>query len=116
MEAFPGDDVSFPLGLGEVINVNQRFDPHANVLAVFVREPLHWLRERPANGGSAKLGGGIGTTVYRNSCPRLRLSLYPCQQSLETLPVIYGLLPTIFDRLKGHTAPHIVRHRIRRRR
>ena len=26
LEAFPGDDVSFPLGLGEVINVNQRFD------------------------------------------------------------------------------------------
>ena len=24
--AFPGDDVSFPLGLGEVINVNRRFD------------------------------------------------------------------------------------------
>ena len=24
--AFPGDDVSFPLGLGEVINVNRCFD------------------------------------------------------------------------------------------
>ena len=24
--AFPGDDVSLPLGLGEVINVNRRFD------------------------------------------------------------------------------------------
>ena len=24
--AFPGDDISFPLDLGEVINVNQRFD------------------------------------------------------------------------------------------
>ena len=26
LEAFPGDNVSFPLGLGEYINVNQRFD------------------------------------------------------------------------------------------
>ena len=33
-----------------------------------------------------------------------KMSLYPYQQGLEKL-VIYGLLPTIFDRMKGHTAP-----------
>ena len=33
-----------------------------------------------------------------------KMSLHPYQQGLEKL-VIYGLLPTIFDLMKGHTAP-----------
>ena len=40
--AFPGDDVSFPLGLGEVINVNRRFDLRGRS-ALFVRERWRWL-------------------------------------------------------------------------
>ena len=102
---FPGDDVSFPLGLGEMINVNRRFArvcARAMALQLALESDLR----------TAKLRGGMGTTVYRrNSCLRLRssyldkmsLALYPCQQCLENSSVIYGLLPTIFNRLKGHT-------------
>ena len=59
--AFPGDDVSFPLGLGEVINVNRRFDllrecfgrVCARALALAVESDLRTAIGEVAGGGVA---------------------------------------------------------------
>ena len=41
--AFPGDDVSFPLGQGEVININRRFDLLRESWPCLCARRFHWL-------------------------------------------------------------------------
>ena len=68
--AFPGDDVSFPLGLGEVINVNRRFDLRERFGSVCARAMTLAL-ESAANGDRRSCQGAWvrafkGRIVVRN--------------------------------------------------
>ena len=84
--AFPGDYVSFPLGLGKVINVNRRFDLRERFGRVCARAMALALESdlRTVIGLVARWHG---YTVYRrNSCPRLRSSYLDKMSLYISLP------------------------------
>ena len=69
--AFPGDDVSFPLGLGEVINVNRRFDLLRERFGSVCARAMTLALESAANGDRRSCQGAWvrafkGRTVVRN--------------------------------------------------
>ena len=69
--AFPGDDVSFPLGLGEVINVNRRFDLLRDRFGSVCARAIAFALESAANGDRRSCQGAWvrafnGGTVVRN--------------------------------------------------